>query len=74
MTVKLVLSEERIECLKKHLGQDRITYLAEPDNDGYVYVCFEINNSYDALMVLHAGCDSGFALGCYGSSRKPQAA
>ena len=72
MTVKLVLSEERVECLKKHLGQDSITYLREPDSDGYVYISFEVNHDMDVLSVLHAGVDSGLALGLYGSSRKPK--
>jgi len=74
MTVKLVLSEERVECLKKHLGQDSITYLGEPDSDGYIYVSFEVNHDMDVLSVLHAGVDSGLALGLYGSARKPKAA
>ena len=74
MTVKLVLSEERIQCLKDHLGQDRITYLAEPDSDGYVYVSFEVNHAMDVLSVLHAGVDSGLAIRLYGPSKKPKAA
>lgn len=67
MTVKLVLSERRVECLKKHLGEDRVTLLPYGGNEGYLYVSFEVRNDFDVLNVLHAGADSGLALGLYGA-------
>lgn len=62
MKVELVLSERKIEYLKKNLGEDRVTLLRESE-DGYHYVSFEIHSDLDVLNILHAGQDFGFHLG-----------
>lgn len=74
MKVTLTLGPDRIENLKKHLGEDRITVVGEPDADGFTAINFEITSDWDVLGVIHAGVDSGFALGAYGSARERQAA
>ena len=68
MKVTLTLLQDRINNLKKHLGDDNVTTSGEPDQDGFVRVSFEVNSDWDVLCILHAGIDTGLALGL---TRKP---
>ena len=66
MICKLVLAHDKIEALKVEFGDDRITTIGEPDNEGYARVEFEVRHDYDVLRVLHAGVKAGLDLGLYG--------
>jgi hypothetical protein len=64
----LIISNDRILCLQKHLGKENVTVeYHEPD---YSRVKFEVKNEMDVLYVFHAGIDGGVAFGLYGSADK----
>jgi hypothetical protein len=64
----LIISNDRILCLQKHLGKENVTVeYHEPD---YSRVKFEIEDQMDVLYVFHAGIDGGVAIGLYGSADK----
>ena len=63
MKVNLTLNIEKVESLKAHLGEDRVTTIGKIDNEGYIQVIFDINNSMDVLHVMHAGQDFGLLIG-----------
>jgi len=70
MTVKLVLNDRSVECLKKQLGEDRVRIISTDEEPGYSHISFEVNNGMDILHIFHAGVNSGLALGLYGPSGK----
>jgi hypothetical protein len=64
----LIISNDRILCLQKHLGKENITVeFHEPD---YSRVKFEVKDEMDILHIFHAGMDGGVAFGLYGSADK----
>jgi len=63
MNVNLTLNIEKVESLRKHLGDERVVTIGEQDSNGYIRVVFEVNNSMDVLNVIHAGQDHGLAMG-----------
>jgi hypothetical protein len=61
----LIISNDRILCLQKHLGKENVTVeYHEPD---YSRVKFEIKSDSEVLNVFHAGIEGGVAFGLYGS-------
>jgi len=61
----LIIANDRIACLQKHLGKENIIVeYYEPD---YSIVKFEIHDQMDILKVFHAGIDGGLAFGLHGS-------
>jgi len=64
----LIIANDRIACLQKHLGKEKITVeYYEPD---FSIVKFEIHDQMDILKVFHAGINGGLAFGLYGSASK----
>ena len=71
MVVKLVLGNDRVNHLIKHLGEGRVKILELQEN-GYSYVQFDVKSNSDVLSIFHAGTDAGLELGLYGPSGKPK--
>lgn len=70
MTCKLFLAEAKVEALKAEFGDDNIVTLNEANDQGYMYVQFEVKDDYDVLKVMHAGTTAGLHMGLYGSGGK----
>ena len=70
MTVKLLLSKRKVDCIIEEFG-DRVQIL-DIDKDDYVTFTLELTNDLDALRFFHAGEEAGFVLGAYGFGGRPK--
>jgi hypothetical protein len=64
----LIISNDRILCLQKHLGKENI--IVEFYSTDCSRVKFEVRDAMDVLYVFHAGIDGGLSIGLYGSADK----